>query len=153
VYNVLIPGFTVLLSRLGKTLQSLVGVALSHCSNESGSKRSLVVCPSSVTGKSQDGWLLCNFTCILTLGFLTNQGHWVSEIRRFFPGSQVLSPFDFTGPAKLRRRRWKDDAHHHNIVVTSYSVLRADVDLLEQVLWNYCILDEGHLLKNPKTSK
>eukprot|EP00585_Thalassiosira_rotula_P006925 CAMPEP_0196148030 /NCGR_PEP_ID=MMETSP0910-20130528/26847_1 /TAXON_ID=49265 /ORGANISM="Thalassiosira rotula, Strain GSO102" /LENGTH=587 /DNA_ID=CAMNT_0041410623 /DNA_START=72 /DNA_END=1836 /DNA_ORIENTATION=- len=39
-----------------------------------------------------------------------------------------------------------------SIVVTSYSVLRSDINLLEDILWDWCILDEGHLLKNPKTS-
>jgi TATA-binding protein-associated factor len=92
-------------------------------------RRSLVVCPSTVVG------------------------HWVGEIRRFFPRSQVLSPFDFTGPVKVRRQAWDKEGHKHNIVVTSYSVLRADVDLLEKTIWDYCVLDEGHLLKNPKTGK
>lgn len=120
------------LLRLGKTLQSLVAVAMSHCSEtgeSSSPKKSLVVCPSTVVG------------------------HWVREICRFFPRSQVLSPFEFIGPAKERKNSWKAKAHKHNIVVTSYSVLRSDVGLLEQTIWDYCILDEGHLLKNPKTSK
>lgn len=118
-----------LLFRLGKTLQSLVTIGLSHCAESASPKRSLVVCPSTVVG------------------------HWVKEIRRFFPNNQVFSPFDFTGPTKTRRKFWNDEAHHHNIVVTSYSVLRSDIDLLETVVWDYCILDEGHLLKNPKTSE
>jgi len=37
-------------------------------------------------------------------------------------------------------------------VVTSYSVLRSDVKQLASKSWIYCILDEGHLLKNPKTA-
>ena len=118
--------------RLGKTLQSLVAVAISHCSDTDecpAPKRSLVVCPSTVVG------------------------HWVGEIRRFFPQSKVLSPFDFTGPAKSRRKAWDKESYNHNIVVTSYSVLRSDVDLLEKTIWDYCILDEGHLLKNPKTGE
>eukprot|EP00804_Cyclotella_cryptica_P029069 CCRYP_005261-RB/>CCRYP_005261-RB protein AED:0.02 eAED:0.02 QI:222/1/1/1/1/1/5/24/1992 len=116
---------------LGKTLQSLLAMAISHCSStdQSGdTKRSLVVCPSTVVG------------------------HWVGEIRRFFPRSQVLSPFDFTGPIKVRRQFWDEEGHKHNIVITSYSVLRTDIDLLEKSTWDYCILDEGHLLKNPKTA-
>jgi TATA-binding protein-associated factor len=118
--------------RLGKTLQSLVAIAISHSSNTDQpaySKRSLVVCPSSVVG------------------------HWVGEIHRFFPQSQVLSPFDFTGPSKIRRQAWNEEGNKYNIIVTSYSVLRSDIHLLEKEIWDYCILDEGHLLKNPKTSK
>ncbi|KAL9184469.1 hypothetical protein ACHAXT_002555 [Thalassiosira profunda] len=118
---------------LGKTLQALVGVAMSHCrtSNPLGpinNKQSLVVCPSSVVG------------------------HWVSEIKRFFPSGEVFACFDFTGNAKSRRGAWRKAVAKCNIFVTSYSVLRTDISLLESVLWDWCILDEGHLLKNPETA-
>ncbi|KAL7530112.1 hypothetical protein ACHAXR_003312, partial [Thalassiosira sp. AJA248-18] len=109
---------------LGKTLQALTAVAISH----HGNPESLVVCPSSVVG------------------------HWVSEIKRFFPSNKIFTPFDFTGSAKGRRVAWHDSIHKSDIVVTSYSVLRTDIKVLEDILWDYCILDEGHLLKNPKTA-
>jgi len=125
---------------LGKTLTSLIAVAISHhgesgeskdcaSSNSLSSKKSLVVCPASVVG------------------------HWMSEIKRFFPSDQVFTPFDFTGSAKARRVAWKERLHQSNIVVTSYSVLRTDADKLEGIFWEWCVLDEGHLLKNPKTCK
>ncbi len=125
---------------LGKTLTSLIAVAISHhgesgeskdcaSSNSLSSKKSLVVCPASVVG------------------------HWMSEIKRFFPSNQVFNPFDFTGSAKARRVAWKERLHQSNIVVTSYSVLRTDADKLDGVFWEWCILDEGHLVKNPKTCK
>lgn len=109
-----------------------MAIGISHCSvlNQSASvKKSIVICPSTVVG------------------------HWVGEIRKFFPQSQVLSPFDFTGPAKVRKQLWEEDAHKHNIIVTSYSVLRSDIELLEKIVWDYCVLDEGHLLKNARTSE
>jgi hypothetical protein len=125
---------------LGKTLVSLIAVAISHNSEPGGDKncassnsqygkKSLVVCPASVVG------------------------HWISEIKRFFPSNDVFTPFDFTGSAKSRRVAWKERLHQSNIVVTSYSVLRTDAEKLESVLWEWCVLDEGHLLKNPKTCK
>ena len=117
--------------RLGKTLQALVAVAISHAHNQSStsiSKKTLVVCPASVVG------------------------HWVNEVNRFFPGDALLTPIAYTGSAKARRESWNDCLTRYNIVVTSYSVLRTDIDLLESVLFDYCILDEGHLLKNPKTA-
>lgn len=40
-----------------------------------------------------------------------------------------------------------------NIVVVSYATLRREVKVLSKAQWHYCILDEGHLLKNPKTGK
>jgi hypothetical protein len=121
---------------LGKTLQALISVAISHhekkCRNnndKSSNRRSLVICPSSVVG------------------------HWLSEIKRFFPGNEIFAPFDFTGSAKSRRLDWRDRFHQSNIIVTSYSVLRNEIDVLEKVAWEWIILDEGHLLKNPKTCK
>ncbi len=35
--------------------------------------------------------------------------------------------------------------------LNSYSILRSDVEILSGTSWMYCILDEGHLVKNPKT--
>ncbi|XLS58152.1 hypothetical protein HN51_007907 [Arachis hypogaea] len=32
-----------------------------------------------------------------------------------------------------------------------YDVVRKDIDYLGQLLWNYCILDEGHIIKNAKS--
>jgi TATA-binding protein-associated factor len=38
-----------------------------------------------------------------------------------------------------------------DIVITSYDVCRNDINILGPRNWNYCVLDEGHLIKNPKT--
>jgi len=33
----------------------------------------------------------------------------------------------------------------------SYEVLRADIDWLSGVRWDYCILDEGHVIRSTKS--
>jgi TATA-binding protein-associated factor len=115
---------------LGKTLQALVGVALSHLDDDAKDiPRSLVVCPSSVCG------------------------HWIQEIERFFPNKKIFRAIALTGPISQRVSLWKEHIRNCNIVVTSYSILRSDIDKLSEIQWRYCILDEGHLLKNPKTGK
>ena len=115
---------------LGKTLQSLLGIALSHVDlEESLNPISLVVCPSSVVG------------------------HWVKEVERFFPGKKVFQVFSLAGPAKERSLQWDEISRNANLVVTNYSVLRSDIEKLSKMKWHYCILDEGHLLKNPKTGE
>lgn len=115
---------------LGKTLQALVGVALSHLDNEDTSKTSssLIVCPSSVVG------------------------HWMSEIGRFFPDRKVFKPMSLRGTEAQRTSQWNNDMRDCNIVVISYATLRSDIVRLAKIQWCYCVLDEGHLLKNPKTA-
>jgi hypothetical protein len=118
---------------LGKTLQALVGVAMAHHDNlgigEKHEHASLIVCPSTVVG------------------------HWVAEIEKFFPGQSIFRSLYFAGSASERKSLWSSTMPRCNIIVTSYSVLRSDVDLLASKEWCFCILDEGHLLKNPKTGE
>jgi hypothetical protein len=113
---------------LGKTLQALVAIALAHEDSKMSGKFpvSIVVCPSSVVG------------------------HWVAEIRKFFPN--VLPATALMGNAKQRSKCWSDGERGISVVVTSYSVLRSDLERLRMPNWEYCVLDEGHLLKNPKTA-
>jgi len=114
---------------LGKTLQALAAVALSHhgaaLADASARPVSLVVCPSTLVG------------------------HWLAEIGKFFPRQAVLKGTPDIGTAK----QWSETGMGEdcNIVVVSYSFLRREVKVLSKILWRYCILDEGHLLKNPKT--
>lgn len=119
---------------LGKTLQALIGIGMAHCENQNISppdeeSRSLVVCPSTLVG------------------------HWEQEIERFFPDGQFYKVLRHDGSIKKRRALWKEKSKHANIIVTSYSVLRLDIDLLSKNVWTYCVLDEGHLLKNPRTGE
>ncbi|KAI2499043.1 hypothetical protein MHU86_15432 [Fragilaria crotonensis] len=113
---------------LGKTLQALVAIALAHEDSKRSGKTpvSIVVCPSSVVG------------------------HWVAEIQKFFPN--ILPATSLMGNAKQRSKSWSDSEKGISIVVTSYSVLRSDLEQLRTPNWEYCVLDEGHLLKNPKTA-
>lgn len=36
-------------------------------------------------------------------------------------------------------------------MITSYEVVRNDVATLSKTEWHYCVLDEGHIIKNAKT--
>ena len=113
---------------LGKTLQALIGVAMAHSKHRRDNKEpiSLVVCPSTIVG------------------------HWFSEIRKFFPGNQIFRPLCVDGDASGLMEALSSGL---NIVVTSYSVLRKHIKTLQNLEWLYVVLDEGHLLKNPKTGK
>ncbi|KAI1337755.1 SNF2 family domain-containing protein [Xylariaceae sp. FL0016] len=117
---------------LGKTLQTLCIVASDHYNRAEEFKKtgapdvrrlpSLIVCPPTLAG------------------------HWQQEVKTFAPFLNVTA---FVGPPAERRARAAQFSST-DIVVTSYEVCRNDTDLLEKQNWNYIVLDEGHLIKNPK---
>lgn len=41
--------------------------------------------------------------------------------------------------------------YEYDVIVTSYEILRRDVATLAAVQWEYCVLDEGHLIRNPNS--
>lgn len=67
---------------------------------------------------------------------------------------RVTRPFFFH-----RIYHWKNDfcsrlrgiSNQYNLIVASYDIVRKDCDFFSSVKWNYCILDEGHIIKNDKT--
>merc|ERR1711892_190527 len=40
---------------------------------------------------------------------------------------------------------------HHNLIITSYDIVRNDVEFFGSIKWNYLVLDEGHIIKNTKS--
>jgi len=48
----------------------------------------------------------------------------------------------------FRLRNYSDD---YNLFVVSYYILRKDIEFFSNIKFNYCILDECHIIKNGKT--
>ncbi|BFZ55825.1 TATA-binding protein-associated factor mot1 [Savitreella phatthalungensis] len=117
---------------LGKTLQSICILASDHhiraerfSQTQSAEYRrlpSIVVCPPSLSG------------------------HWLFEINQYAP---FLTCCAYVGPP-VERHQLQKAARAADIVITSYDVVRNDIDFLGHLDWNYCILDEGHVIKNAK---
>ncbi|KAG6030003.1 hypothetical protein E4U41_000218 [Claviceps citrina] len=117
---------------LGKTLQTICIVASDHhqrqeeyAKTEATDVRripSLIVCPPTLSG------------------------HWQQEIRNYAP---FLSVAAYVG-SPAERKTLRSKLGETDVVVTSYDVCRNDTDVLEKHSWNYVVLDEGHLIKNPK---
>ncbi|KAL2261630.1 hypothetical protein VTK26DRAFT_3723 [Humicola hyalothermophila] len=117
---------------LGKTLQTICIVASDHHQRaeefaKTGAPEvrrlpSLIVCPPTLSG------------------------HWQQEIKTYAP---FLSVTAYVGPP-AERKAMKDQLDKTDIVVTSYDVCRNDIEVIEKYNWNYVVLDEGHLIKNPK---
>uniref|UniRef100_A0A914W6E8 Helicase ATP-binding domain-containing protein n=1 Tax=Plectus sambesii TaxID=2011161 RepID=A0A914W6E8_9BILA len=106
---------------LGKTLQTLCVLAASY-KNSASANKSLIVCPRTLVA------------------------HWLAEIDKYFDATKSsLKPVAVEsagGFAKIGSA---------TVVVTSYETLRKEAAQFSGVLWHYCILDEGHIVRNPKT--
>ncbi len=107
---------------LGKTLQ-MIAVLLDH--KKRGEKgTSLVVCPSSLVY------------------------NWLNEITRFAP---ELDAVTVTGTLSEREEIVKGSAGH-DVLITSYDLLRRDVALYEEHEFAYEILDEAQYIKTYTTA-
>ncbi|KAJ5526925.1 hypothetical protein N7513_011084 [Penicillium frequentans] len=117
---------------LGKTLQTICIVASDHhmraeefAKSQAPDSRklpSLIICPPSLSG------------------------HWQQEVKQYAP---FLNCIAYVGPP-AERTRLQAQLGTSDVVVTSYDVCRNDNEILNKINWNYCVLDEGHLIKNPK---
>lgn len=114
---------------LGKTLQASAIVASDieehRVSKDGAYSPSLIICPSTLVG------------------------HWAYEIEKYIDSS-VITTLQYVGSAQ-DRMALQGHFDKHNVIITSYDVVRKDVDYLGQLFWNYCILDEGHIIKNSKS--
>ncbi len=107
---------------LGKTIQTL---ALIQHARRAGEQRPvLLICPTSVVG------------------------NWQKESARFTPELPVLVHH---GIGRHRGEAFQAEAARHAIVISSYSLLNRDQEILREVDWAGVILDEAQNIKNPET--
>jgi SNF2 family DNA or RNA helicase len=69
--------------------------------------------------------------------------NWVREIERFAPS---LSTALWHGAG---RKDTMSELESANVIITSYALLRRDIDLLKNIDLDYAILDEAQAIKNP----
>ena len=115
---------------LGKTLQTICMMSSDHHMRAEKYKEtqspeyrklpSLVICPPSLTG------------------------HWEQEINQYAPFMSVLV---YAGNPSIRTPL-RSKLTTVDVVVTSYDVARNDVEFVSSIDYNYCVLDEGHIIKN-----
>jgi superfamily II DNA or RNA helicase len=104
---------------LGKTLETIALLLSLKNDAKDEALRVLIVAPTSV---------------------VTN---WVREIERFGP---ALTTALWHGAG---RRDQTDELENSNVIITSYALLRRDIDLLKKLRLDYAILDEAQAIKNP----
>ncbi|OWB58497.1 hypothetical protein B5S28_g4536 [[Candida] boidinii] len=118
---------------LGKTLQTICIVASDQYlrqvefeKNQNVASRklpSIIVCPPSLTG------------------------HWEQEFNQYSPSLKILV---YAGSPSIRNSL-RSQLDKVDVVVTSYDVVRNDVEIVSKIDYNYCVLDEGHIIKNANT--
>ena len=107
---------------LGKTIQALA--LFCHERNNGVNRPVLLVCPTSVVG------------------------NWRKEAARFAPGLPVLVHH---GLARTRGPEFLEEAGRHAVVISTYSLVHRDIDILKDVAWSGIVLDEAQNIKNPET--
>lgn len=103
---------------LGKTVQTLVNLLDTHSLAEA--KTSLIVCPPSVLSA------------------------WEEEIRKF---TSVLD-FRTARYVGANRESVLENLRRYDAILTTYTIVLRDIDLLSQVAWEYVVLDEAQKIKN-----
>lgn len=109
---------------LGKTLQILT-LLLAHKQN--AQKQGKVLKPSII---------------VVPTSLVYN---WVAEIEKFTP---MLSVQTLIGNP-MQRQTMLNDLQNVDILLTTYGLIRRDVDLYKDIEFEYCILDESQNVKNP----
>ncbi|MDP6945458.1 MAG: SNF2-related protein, partial [Myxococcota bacterium] len=115
---------------LGKTIQVLSHMLL--LAERGQSPRCLVVCPTSVIG------------------------NWRREVQRFTPGLGVLVHHGTSRPStpsELVAAIDALDVDDGTLVITSYALVRRDVELFSEVSWDAVILDEAQNIKNSESAQ
>jgi SNF2 family DNA or RNA helicase len=74
--------------------------------------------------------------------------NWAKEAARFTPGLRTLV---HQGAQRVRSYEFGAAARQHDLVATSYALVRRDAALLQAIDWFGVILDEAQNIKNPAT--
>ncbi len=107
---------------LGKTIQTIALLLSLKNEKKTEPLRVLIVCPTSV---------------------VTN---WHRELERFAP-TLTVSLWHGAG-----RKEQQDELSEVNVIITSYALLRRDIEILKALRLDYAILDEAQAIKNPMSA-
>ena len=111
---------------LGKTIQAISLLLHTRSNNGSTGGPSLVICPTSVVG------------------------NWQREVTRFAPTLRVLVHH---GSGRAGGEDLIQQTREHDLVISTYGLVRRDIDDLVKVPWSNIILDEAQNIKNPITQQ
>ncbi len=108
---------------LGKSVE-LLACLLHQKSVDLLTRPVLLVCPTSVVG------------------------NWEHEVARFAPGLRLLVHHGAGRMGRGDAKRFADEAHNYDLVITTYSLLPRDEAALAAIPWGGVVLDEAQNIKN-----
>lgn len=73
--------------------------------------------------------------------------NWVNEFRKFAPELNVLA----VSGSGDRRKELVDEFLNCDVVITSYELLRRDVEFYKDFKFEFAVIDEAQYIKNPET--
>lgn len=73
--------------------------------------------------------------------------NWKQEIRKF----SNLTVYEYSGSNRLRTKNIGNIFKHYNVILTTYGVLRNDIEFLKEYVFEYIILDESQYIKNTES--
>ncbi|MFZ3171124.1 MAG: DEAD/DEAH box helicase [Carboxydocellales bacterium] len=73
--------------------------------------------------------------------------NWLEEVQKFAPEMKVL----VAAGTPQERQTLLEDIAQWDLVVTSYPLIRRDIDIYSSLEFSYCFLDEAQHIKNPHT--
>ncbi|MEC8518086.1 MAG: SNF2-related protein [Verrucomicrobiota bacterium] len=106
---------------LGKTVQTLAWLQLDRSEKNQKSLPALIICPTSLVE------------------------NWAEEVKRFTPDKSIL-----VLQGSDRHKDWKN-IPNYNIIITSYALMRRDIDNHLDFTYSVAILDEAQQIKNRTT--
>ncbi|GKV55316.1 helicase SNF [Sporosarcina sp. NCCP-2222] len=108
---------------LGKTVQSIAFILSEQAAIRRRKQPVLIVCPSSLTY------------------------NWKQEVEKFAP---ALKAVIVDGDRKKRMKLWQLD-EEADVIITSYPLVRRDIQWIEKLTFHAIFLDEAQAIKNPIT--
>lgn len=116
---------------LGKTLQTLaLLLSLKEKRNENAELQT-----------ENDSITIGNTSLIVVPTSLVH--NWIQELVKFTPN---LTYYSHTGASRTKSIT---DIVKNDVVITTYGIVRNDIDLLKEIKFKYVILDESQAIKNP----
>lgn len=129
---------------LGKTIQVLT--LLLKLKESAGKKREHSGMPDfqmSLFGENSENLPPAHTSLlVMPLSLIHN---WENEILKFAPS---LRYFKQTGNNRIQN---PSDFYNYDLILTTYGIVRNDLELIRNVLFSYLVLDESQFVKNPES--